>query len=90
MRIKPFSERTQSVIVWSLSPLWFPAIMLLVAIIWIDRTASDFFGPTEDWQGWFAWRPVQSHHDYGGSILWLERVERRRQYGQTIYRPLES
>jgi hypothetical protein len=80
MVLKPLPNWLQLVL---LSPILVPMIPAIGAVFvliktwegvsWLKRRAV---GPSKEWHGWFAWRPVQLDYPFGPTVI-FERVERR-------------
>jgi hypothetical protein len=69
-----------------LSPIWFPGMAILFAMLWVGEWYDRTFGPkVGEWQPWFAWRPTELG-TWDGETVWLERVERTRIGHADIYR----
>lgn len=50
------------------------AVVALVAVFWLKREA---IGPSDNWDRWFAWHPVNVGCSFHPDWRWLERVERQ-------------
>lgn len=96
MRWQPPSERVQFALA---SPLVIPAAVFLAAVIlplvplfiasdwWTRRQIA------KGWHRWFAWRPVRFDgfwYDMPSQWMWLETVERRRNFANWERRPLSA
>lgn len=72
--------------------LWAPLVVMLLflgpllAIEWLEQKKRKLMGPTAEWRPWLAWFPVR--FEFTDQAVWLEWVERRRQYDWTDHRPV--
>ena len=64
---------------WLLIPFWGPALLMLIALLYLHRAKRLLLGPTEEWRPWFAWCPVimRSWEGQDDRWVWLEWLERR-------------
>lgn len=90
MILRPLSKRSQTILRWTLSPLWLSLVALLHIDHWVRwvcaRIGRHFWSDRENWTPYFAWWPVDCEDYETGEwpqMVWLERIERRerRRYG---------
>ncbi len=60
-------------------PIWGPALLIFYVLLWAVMAKRWLLGPREEWEPWFAWRPVliRSWDGQDDKWAWFERIERR-------------
>jgi hypothetical protein len=77
------SDRTQTIIAIPLMIMLSPAIACILFAVGMVKLQEWLVGPSWYWRPWFAWHFVDVD---GRGTIWLEWVERRRWYSNTLYR----